>query len=510
MDRLFAYGILQDPSVFLSVIGRVPESAPAFVRDYSARPVAGATYPGLIPCPGAHAHGRIYFGLTEAELKRLDAFEGEFYERIPISAIPRSERTEAAAWAYCFREGHRHRLESGEWTFERYRQRQSGVQPLDWAATAGLMVYASSVTVTPVCLVILARELAFSLTAAGSLEVARSLLVMVALILSGFLAGRFGKARSLGYSALVLGFGMLVYTVAPAYGVVVIALALLGVGGGVLEALINPLVQDLHPHDSGRYLNMTNGFWSVGVLGTVLITGDLLTRDVSWRYVVAGLGCLSALSGILFLAFNRRLHKSPRQSLREVLANKKEILLTPRFWLFYWMMFLAGAVEGAYTFWSASLIQLDYGGLPRAGGIGTAFFAGGMIAGRFAGAVWIPQQGLRRLVLLSAIAGLPVGFAIPLIGSLPLAYGALFVAGLTVACFWPSIQSYAVDRLGLEVTSLFILLSCGGIPGFAFASWIMGWIGDHAGLRVSFFLVPMMLALLIATVLCERVRLRRP
>jgi fucose permease len=379
----------------------------------------------------------------------------------------------------------------------------SGIRGLDWASAAGLLVYSSSATVTPICLVILARELAFSLTAAGALEVARSLLIVGTLLLSGFLAGRFGKARSLGYSALVLGLGMLVYTVAPAYGVVMIAMALFGVGGGVLEGLINPLVQDLHPRDSGKYLNFVNGFWSVGVLGTVLIAGDLLTRGVSWRYVVAVLGVLSVFSGLLFLILERRLHRSPRLSLREVLANKKTILGTPGFWRFFLMMFLAGGVEGAYTFWSASLIQLEHGGLPRAGGIATAFFAGGMIVGRFASAWWVTQHQLRRLIVISALAGLPVGIWIPLIQDLHLACGALFAAGLTVACFWPSIQSHAVDRLKLEVTSLFILLSCGGIPGFAFASLLMGWIGDHAGLRTSFFLIPVMLTGLILLLIRE-------
>ena len=42
--------------------------------------------------------------------------------------------------------------------------------------------------------------------------------------------------------------------------------------------------------------------------------------------------------------------------------------------------------------------------------------------------------------------------------------GLLFLAGLATAPFWPSVQSYATDRLpAADTTMLLILLSCAGI-----------------------------------------------
>ena len=38
---------------------------------------------------------------------------------------------------------------------------------------------------------------------------------------------------------------------------------------------------------------------------------------------------------------------------------------------------------------------------------------------------------------------------------------------------------------------LFILLSCAGIPGCGFFTWLMGCLGDQTGdLRLAFYLVP--------------------
>lgn len=379
--------------------------------------------------------------------------------------------------------------------------------PLDTANAVAFLSYSSTTTVTPICLVLLARELQFSLTEAGLLEVMRSVLLVGALLASAFIAGRWGKVRCLGTGAILIGFGMVLYAAAPGYWVVALALALVGIGGGLKEALINPLIQELHPHNSGQYLNRLNGFWSIGVLMTMLLGGDLLTRGLSWRILVGTLGVVSLGSGVLYL-LNRR-DRTPHtvRGAGMVLRDKVSILRSGRFWLFWAMMFFGGGIEGAYTFWTASYFQLELGTLPRAGGIGTACFAAGMIAGRFASGYWIPQQHLFRLLLGSALLGLFASLLVPFIQSVGLLFAVLFITGLSVACFWPSIQSYSVDRLPFDPTALFILLSCGGIPGFAFFSWLIGWTGDLHGLRTALFILPAAFLLLIGCFLLERVQM---
>jgi fucose permease len=171
------------------------------------------------------------------------------------------------------------------------------------------------------------------------------------------------------------------------------------------------------------------------------------------------------------------------------------------------MMIFAGGTEGAFTFWSASYIQVNFASDARMGGIGTACFAAGMMVMRFAGGLFVGQKRLRRFILASAVCGMVIGLGVPFIRSPWLFFPILFAAGLSIACFWPSIQSYAVDRLpGKDPTAVFILLSCAGIPGFGLTSVIMGMIGDHAGLGASFLIVPLMLLFLAVTVLAERAR----
>ncbi|TVR61001.1 MAG: MFS transporter [Spirochaetaceae bacterium] len=376
--------------------------------------------------------------------------------------------------------------------------------PLDYASGAAFLVYASSAVVTPICLLILAHELSFSLSGGGGVEGMRSALILVSLLGSGIVAARWGKAMSLGAGSIALGLGLFAYAIAPAYGVVLLAVAFVGVGGGVIEGLLNPLVQDLHPDDSGRYLNILNAFFSIGVLATVLLSGELLTQGVSWRIIMATVASFSIAVGLGFVVMDRRSPFVRSVGAADVLGHKISVLRHPRFWIFLPMMFLGGGAEGALTFWSASYIQLNFGALPRMGGIGTAFFAGGMIVGRLGSGWLVPQKHLWHLILFSAISGFFFSLALPLIGGLWMFFAVLFLAGLSIACFWPSIQSYSVDRMPLDSTVVFILLSCGGIPGFGAVSWIMGIIGDRAGLNASLYVIPVLLALLAILAVIER------
>ena len=86
----------------------------------------------------------------------------------------------------------------------------------------------------------------------------------------------------------------------------------------------------------------------------------------------------------------------------------------------------------------------------------------------------------------------------------------IFFSGLTIACFWPSIQSYAASSMDVDSTMLFILLSCAGIPGFGLVSWIMGLVAEVRDLRTSLLVIPILLAALAGTMLASRIGERKP
>lgn len=371
----------------------------------------------------------------------------------------------------------------------------------DYAVFQSFSAYAAGSVVVPVALVSLARDLGFSLeeggmAAGGALHLGRTVPMVAALLLCGFIAGRWGKRRTLGVSVALMGLGISFCAVAPFYGVLFLALMIAGAGEGIIEGLATPFVQDLHPGEPGRYINFAHSFWSVGILVTVLASGTLISLGVSWRVVVAAAGALAFIGSAILLLPESKGREYPEHPepihWKTVWGYAHVIFRSRRFWLFFAAMFVAGGGEFCLTFWCASFVQLNFVDAAWAGGVGTGCFAGGMVLGRTGWGYLIRQHQLRHLIVWSALGGALITLSFPFLTNLWTLFGMLFLAGIATAPFWPSVQSYSADRLPhTDTTMLFILLSSAGIPGCGVFTWLMGYVGSHTGdLRVAFYLVP--------------------
>lgn len=77
MPDFFFYGTLRHPPLLETVLGRRVATEPARLPGHEVRAVAGETFPILCAGPG-HAEGVLARGLTEADVLRLDFYEGGF------------------------------------------------------------------------------------------------------------------------------------------------------------------------------------------------------------------------------------------------------------------------------------------------------------------------------------------------------------------------------------------------------------------------------------------------
>lgn len=80
-EPLFVYGTLLVPEIARAVVGRVPPSLPAVLFDHARVTVEGCVYPAVTPRRGERVSGAVYLDLSPEELERLDAYEGELYQR---------------------------------------------------------------------------------------------------------------------------------------------------------------------------------------------------------------------------------------------------------------------------------------------------------------------------------------------------------------------------------------------------------------------------------------------
>jgi len=112
--NIFTYGSLMFPSVMRAVTDHEFPSLKARLRDYARYKVIGEAYPGLTPLEGAVTEGVLYLDVDVLSVRRLDDFEGEFYERTQIPAET-LEGDSLTANTYVIKAKYLDRLSSEPW-----------------------------------------------------------------------------------------------------------------------------------------------------------------------------------------------------------------------------------------------------------------------------------------------------------------------------------------------------------------------------------------------------------
>jgi len=341
----------------------------------------------------------------------------------------------------------------------------------------------------PVCLLQITEDLNLSNTLAGSFGLITSFQALFMLLLAGVLAAKWGKLRLLRLSMLLAGAGMAIFTQADGYTTVLIALLVIGAGTGLIEALVTPLVEDLHPGDDGRQQNILHAYWPLGVIVSTLTIGELLTHGVPWRWVYAGLAIITAAATLIYPKGKvaKQIH-FPKS--RADFSHAKHIVSLPRFQALGLALFFAGGAEGGFTFWTANYIQRSFNTSPRAGAIGIALFAAGIMGGRLVCAKLAKQLSLRTMLIANAALALLLTLGFPFIKTLPALFVMITLIGLAIACYWPSLQTHSTRVLKADPTMVMILLSCCGLPGFTSSIFIMGYLSDTTSLQWAFAAMP--------------------
>ncbi|MDJ0892035.1 MAG: gamma-glutamylcyclotransferase family protein [Gammaproteobacteria bacterium] len=121
--NVFTYGTLMDPQVMRAVTARKFPRQPAVLPGFARYRIRGEVYPGLAPVEGAATTGILYRGLARGAIRKLDAFEGSLYQRIPV-AVRLSSGERVDALTYVVVPSSRYRLSEQDWTLDELSPRQ--------------------------------------------------------------------------------------------------------------------------------------------------------------------------------------------------------------------------------------------------------------------------------------------------------------------------------------------------------------------------------------------------
>lgn len=369
------------------------------------------------------------------------------------------------------------------------------------ASVLCMIMFGAVLAVPPVCLDTLGQELGINYESRGLLISFR----MAALIVSLLIIGNVGEGR---YKRFYLFGGLMAIGLAQAWGamagdysMLLGAMLLSGLGKGAVEALVNPLVAQLHPVNCARALNLINGVFSVGLVFGALSTGELLQAGYSWRipfwvWVLPPMVCA-------VLYFTRRYPRvaamppvgecpagTPSPGLRHFVS-------LPLFWVLLVAMVMAGGCEAGLTSWAPNFAQKELQASALAGAWTTVFYGASMAIGRFGSGAIVIRLTPVRLMVISGVACALATLGLTFVPGMTGAYVLFALGGLFVACFWPTLLSVASDHISSGSMPLFSLMAAAGVSGCVIFPWAIGRLGDLFGLRIGVLVLPVSMVVLL-------------
>jgi len=296
-----------------------------------------------------------------------------------------------------------------------------------------------------------------------------------------------GMRLLLPLAGILMPLGMLIMAFAgslasgPAvYGVLIAGAALAGVGWGLAEGVMNPLIAALYPHDKTAKLNAAHAWWPGGLVIGGLLGLAMSSLGFGWRAKLALTLPPAAL--LIFLCLGLKFPPTERAAAGVSAKAMFRELLNPLFIALFCSMFLTAASELAPGQW----VDLALSRVVHMPGILLLVYVSGLmfLMRHFAGPLVhkLSPIGVLWCSCLTAAVGL---FALSLAESPLSALLAATVWGTGVCYMWPTMLATASERFPRGGALLMGLMGAAGTLSIQFVLPLIGAIFDRRKVQLA-------------------------
>ena len=342
-----------------------------------------------------------------------------------------------------------------------------------------------------------------SLTLVALLPFAFFIAYGVMSIPSGMLIEKYKEKKIMITGFIVAFFGALLLALIPNYLTAVISLFLIGCGMAMLQVVINPLLRTSGGEEHYAFnsvlaqlifglasfisplvysylvLNLKNTGTNKNFLSSFsrLIPDNLPWISLYWLFAVI---CLLMILIILFSKFPKvelSKEEQPGALQTHIMLFKKPVVI-----LFFIAIFCYVGTEQGIANWISQFLSTYHGYDPQTTGArAVAYFWGLMTAGGIIGLLFLKIMDSRKVLIIFTLLAL-LSLSLALFASARISLVAFPLVGFFASVMWPVIFSLALNSIE-EHHGSFSGILVTGIIGGAVIPLIIGWLGDHIGLR---------------------------
>ena len=330
----------------------------------------------------------------------------------------------------------------------------------------------------------------------GNIALFQAVGLMVGSFFSGPLMDVEGKQMGMLLGLGLVALALLMLRSAGGYQSVVVAMLLLGIGGGVVVAAANTLNADINPENPALISNWLNLFFGLGGMVTPLISAKLFQQRPKALALFAAILAILGLAASVVAPFKPASGKVSFQ-----FAEAGGLLANPQLLALSLLLFLYVACEVGV--WNWLVRHLVAHGVPetRALTILSLGFALGLLIGRVVAGLALTQvDGKTVLIVSSALMAVTTYFMLNS-NSPGIAQGLVFLAGLAMAPVFPTTLGVVGAKFtgGTAATAIGIAVTFGWF-GLAVSSPIIGGIAgaDPKRLKKALLLLPAASVIMLA------------
>jgi fucose permease len=286
-----------------------------------------------------------------------------------------------------------------------------------------------------------------------------------AYFISGMLAGRLMQGLGIGSllagSTALVAIGVLGYSAAPAFALILLAAPLMGFGSGAIDAALNTYAARAF---SPKHMSWLHAAYAAGAMAGPVVMTAVFSRGASWRVGYAVVGVTLAALMLAFVATRRLWEAGPSAPhvvmdapggvgpvpLDEPPVSGLTALRSGRVWLQLAVFFFYTGIEVSAGQWSYTVLTEGRGVDGLAAGTWVAAYWGGLLVGRLVLGFAVERVGQVPMLRLATLGVLisAVLFAIP---GLPLGAAALPLLSFSLASIYPGLMSETPRRVGARI-----------------------------------------------------------
>ncbi|NLG87780.1 MAG: MFS transporter [Clostridiaceae bacterium] len=278
-------------------------------------------------------------------------------------------------------------------------------------------------------------------------------------------------AHVLCVSGLLL-MGLIPFVFTNGYAGLLAAVILNGIGGGLLEVLISPIVESLPGDEKASAMSLLHSFYCWGHVAVVLLS--------TLYFVLAGINRWYWLPIIWSFVPAANIFLFSTVPLRKIVDDEQKIPLRELFRekyfrLFIVLMICAGSAELAMSQWSSLFAEIGLGVSKTAGDLlGPCAFAALMGLSRTFYGIKGSKINLHKALSFSSILCIS-SYLITVFSPLPvISLIGCALCGLSVGMMWPGTLSLAAKQFRRGGTALFAILALAGDVGCSFGPGFVG------------------------------------